>query len=48
MLRQYKPGQKKMGTVIVQGTSTTAGIVELLPKLDAAGLNVKIVAAVQP
>jgi transketolase len=46
VLRAYKPGQKKMGTVIVQGTSTTAGIVELLPKLDEAGLNVKIVAAV--
>jgi transketolase len=45
ILRPYKAGQKRMGTVIVQGTSTTAGIVEILPKLDAAGLNVKIVAA---
>ena len=44
-LRPYKAGQPKMGTVIVQGTSTTAGMVDLLPKLDAAGLNVKIVAA---
>jgi transketolase len=45
VLRSYKAGQKKMGTVIVQGTSTTAGLVDILPKLDAAGLNVKIVAA---
>ena len=45
VIRPYKAGQKKMGTVIVQGTSTTAGIVDLLPKLDQAGLNVKIVAA---
>ena len=45
VMRPYKAGQKKMGTVIVQGTSTTAGIVDILPKLDAAGLNVKIVAA---
>ena len=36
---------EEQGTVIVQGTSTTAGIVDLLPKLDEAGLNVKVVAA---
>jgi transketolase len=45
IIRPYKAGQPRMGTVIVQGTSTTAGIVDILPKLDAAGLNVKIVAA---
>lgn len=45
VLRPYKAGQRKMGVVIVQGTSTTAGIVDILPRLDAAGLNVKIVAA---
>jgi len=46
LIRPYKPGLPKMGTVIVQGTSTTSGIVDILPRLDAAGLNVKIVAAI--
>lgn len=45
VIRPYKAGQPRMGTVIVQGTSTTAGIVDILPKLDEAKLNVKIVAA---
>ncbi|MGI5835259.1 MAG: transketolase [Chloroflexota bacterium] len=48
LIRDYKPGQKRMGTVIVQGTSTTNNIVKLLPELDKAGLNVKIVAAISP
>jgi transketolase len=47
VIRPYKPG-KKSGVVIVQGTSTTAGLVDLLPTLDAAGLNVKVVAALSP
>jgi len=37
-----------MGTVFVQGTATTANVVKILPKLDEAGLNVKIVAAISP
>ena len=37
-----------MGTVFVQGTLTTKNVVELLPELDRAGLNVKIVAAISP
>jgi transketolase len=48
ILRDYRPGQKAMGTVIVQGTSTTANVVALLPELDRLGLNVKIVAAISP
>ncbi len=47
LIRDYKPG-KRMGTVIVQGTSTTANVVKILPELDKAGLNVKIVAAISP
>ena len=35
-----------MGTVFVQGTITTANVVGLLSRLEAAGLNVKLVAAV--
>jgi len=48
VLRPYRAGQPRMGTVIVQGSSTTANLVKILPQLDAAGLNVKIVAAISP
>ena len=40
--------EPKLGTVFVQGTSTTANLIEVLPELDKAGLNVKIVAAISP
>ena len=46
VMRDFKPGLPKMGTVIVQGTSTTDGICQILPKLDEEGLNVKVVAAI--
>lgn len=46
IFRNYKKDQPKMGCIFVQGTSTTANLVKILPKLEEAGLNVKIVAAV--
>ncbi|HET7701741.1 MAG TPA: transketolase [Candidatus Limnocylindria bacterium] len=48
VMRAYQPGRPRMGLVFVQGTSTTANVVKLLPKLDERGLNVKIVAAISP
>lgn len=48
LLREYRPGQPKMGTLLVQGTMTTYNVVRILPKLDELGLNVKLVAAVSP
>jgi transketolase len=48
IMRDYKPGQPRMGTVIVQGTSTTNNLLQILPDLDSAGINVKIVAAISP
>ena len=48
LLRDYDPRQARRGVVIVSGTSTTANVVKILPELAAAGLNVKIVAAVSP
>ena len=48
VIKAYDEKKPRMGTLIVQGTSTTANIVEILPDLDAAGLNVKIVAAISP
>lgn len=46
IIRDYKPGLPKMGTIFVQGTSSTANLIKILPKLDEAKLNVKLVAAV--
>jgi transketolase len=48
LIRDYKPGVPKMGTIVVQGTMSTYNTVRLLPKLDELGLNVKLVAAVSP
>ncbi len=46
VMRDFKPGRKPMGVVLVRGTSTTANMVKILPELDKAGLNVKIIAAI--
>lgn len=46
--RDYSPGQRPGGTVIVQGTSAMASIVEVLPELEERELNVKIVCATSP
>lgn len=48
ILRDYRADQKPMGTLIVQGTSTTSNIVKILGDLGEAKLNVKIVAAISP
>ena len=48
LIRDYKPGQPRGGTILVQGTMSTANTVSLLPKLDELGLNVKLVAVVSP
>ncbi|MBD3237750.1 MAG: transketolase [Candidatus Eisenbacteria bacterium] len=48
LLRRYRPDRPRMGTVIVQGTSTTQGVIEALPGIERRGLNVKIVAALSP
>jgi transketolase len=48
LIRPFHPGKPRGGTVFVQGTMTTANLVKVLPELESAGLNVKIVAAVSP
>jgi transketolase len=48
LIRRYRAGQPRMGTIFVQGTSTTANVVKILPQLDERALNVKIVAAISP
>ena len=46
--RDYRPGQPRGGTLIVQGTSAMASVVQVLPELDQLKLNVKIVCATSP
>src|SRR5262245_4135990 len=48
LLRDFQPGAPRQGTVFVQGTLTTANLVSILPKLDSAGVNVRIVAVISP
>ena len=48
VLRNLRPGQPRGGTIYVQGTMSTANLVKVLPELDRAGLNVKIVAVISP
>jgi transketolase len=46
--REYRPGQPRNGTIIVQGTSAMASICRVLAELEKRALNVKIVTAVSP
>ncbi len=48
LIRDFDPAQPKGGTLIVQGTVTTANVIKLLPELTKQQLNVKIVAATSP
>jgi transketolase len=48
VIRDYRPGRPRGGTVILQGTSAVANTIKLLPQLDQKGLNVKIVCAASP
>ena len=48
VMRDFRPGQPKGGTVFVQGTMSTANLVKVLPQLDERGLNVKVVACISP
>jgi transketolase len=46
VIRDFAPGKPKSGYVLAQGCSSTVNLVSLLPKLEAAGINVKVVSAV--
>jgi len=48
VVREYRDGEPRGGTVIVQGTSAMVSTLAALPELNARGLNVKIVAATSP
>ena len=44
--RDFTPGKPRHGYVVTQGSSSTVNLVSVLPKLEAAGINVKVVAAI--
>ena len=46
MIRDFTPGKPRHGYVVTQGSSSTVNLVSTLPKLEEAGINVKVVAAI--
>ena len=45
VLREYRAGRPRGGTVFVRGTLSTQNLVALFPELDRRNLNVRVVAA---
>ena len=48
LIRDYAPDRPRGGCLFVQGTTSTANVVELLPRLEEKGPNVKLVAVPSP
>jgi transketolase len=48
IVRDYTAGAPRGGAIIVQGTSTMANIIKILPALSERNLNVKIIYAASP
>jgi len=48
VMRPFRDDQPHGGTVFVQGTTSTANVVKILPRLDELGLNVKIIVCASP
>jgi transketolase len=46
VIRDFAPGQPRHGYVVAQGSSTTFNLVTALPRLEGAGINVKVIAAI--
>ncbi len=46
LIRDWDPDQPAQGTVFVQGSNSTVNLVNVLPRLEAAGVNVRVVAVV--
>src|SRR5436309_4450522 len=46
VIRDFTPGKPKHGYVVAQGSSSTFNLVKSLPKLEEAGLNVKVISAI--
>jgi transketolase len=48
LLRDFRDGSPRAGTVYVRGTIATRNVLRILPDLGRLGLNVKVVAALSP
>ncbi len=46
VIRDFAPDKPKHGYVIAQGASSTVNLVKILPRLEKAGINVKVVSTV--
>jgi transketolase len=46
LIRDFATDRPKMGTVLVQGSSSTMNVVGVLPRLDAEGVNVRIASVI--
>jgi len=46
VIRDFAPGKPRHGYVVAQGSSATMNLVSVLPRLEAAGVNVKVVSAI--
>jgi transketolase len=46
VIREFSPGMPRHGYVVAQGSSSTFNLVSVLPRLEAAGINVKVIAAI--
>jgi transketolase len=46
VIRDFAPGQPKHGYVVATGSSSTVNLFNVLPRLEQAGINVKVIAAI--
>jgi transketolase len=46
VIRDFAAGKPRHGYVIAQGASSTVNLVNILPRLEQAGINVKVISAV--
>ncbi len=46
VIRDFAPGKPTHGYVVAQGSSATFNLVTILPRLEQAGINVKVVSAI--
>jgi transketolase len=46
VIRDFAPDKPRHGHVIVQGASSTVNLVKILPRLEKAGINVKVISAI--
>jgi transketolase len=46
MIRDFTPNKPRHGFVVASGSSSTVNLVRALPKLEEAGINVRVIAAI--